>query len=165
MSFQEKRTLTSILTGVAVLTAYCLYAFNPARMAAIAPGDLKPWAITMLMFIGIGIASSIIIQIVFHILMSIGIAIKEKIRDQQCDDKKIEKTIGTEMTEDERDKLIDLKSSRIGFYFAGFGTIAAIVSIVLNFSAVVMINIVFVSMSLGSLIEGVSQMILYRRGA
>jgi hypothetical protein len=165
MSFQEKRTLTSLLTGVAVLAAYCLYAFNPTRMAAIAPGDLKPWAVTMLMFIGIGIAASIIIQIVFHIALSIGIAIREKIRNQESDDKKIEKVIDTEITEDERDKLIDLKSSHVGFYFAGFGTIAAILSVVMNYSAVVMLNIIFISMSLGSLIEGISQMVLYRRGA
>ena len=64
MSYQEKRTITTIITGLLVLAAYCLYAFNPVRMSTLTPGDLKPWAVSMLIFIGIGVGASIIIQIV-----------------------------------------------------------------------------------------------------
>ena len=164
MSYQEKRTITTIVTGLLVLAAYCLYAFNPVRLSALTPGDLKPWAVTMLIFIGIGVGASIIIQIVFHILMSISIAIKEKMRNMECDDKEIEKTIGAEMIEDERDKLIELKASKVGFGIAGGGFLLALVAIVLKFSPVVMLNILFLTMSLGSIIEGFVQLTFYRRG-
>ena len=118
--------ITTIVTGLLVLAAYCLYAFNPVRLQALTSGDLKPWAVSMLIFIGIGVGASIIIQIIFHILMSISIAIKEKMQNMECDDKVIEKTIGTEMIEDERDKLIELKSLRVGFEQAAVDTQGAL---------------------------------------
>ena len=160
MSYQEKKTLASIASGALLLAAYCLYAFNPA----LTPADLKHWAITMLVFIGIGIGLTIIIQIVFHILFAITVAIKEKIQNMECDDKDIDKSIKQEMVEDERDKLIEMKSTQVGFGVAGFGFIAALVALLLNYSPAVMINILFIAFSFGSICEGIYQFILYRRG-
>jgi len=164
MSYQAKRTIVSIITGAAVLTAYCIYAFGAGRAGAAASGDLKLWAITMLKFIGIGVAVSIVIQIVFHILFSVSVAVKKKIQDENCDDKEIEKSIGAEMVEDEMDKLIELKSTRVGFVFAGIGFVVGLFSLVLNYSPVVMINIVFITFMAGSIFEGFSQLYYYRRG-
>lgn len=164
MSYQEKKTLTSIISGILVFVAYCLYAFNPTRLASIAEGDLKQWATTMLVFIGIGIVCMIIIQIVFHILFSISVAVQEKIRNNDTDDRSIEKNIQLEMVEDERDRLIELKSNRVGFTVAGLGFVAALVSLVLNYSPAVMLNILYLSISFGSLLEGFAQLFYYRRG-
>jgi hypothetical protein len=164
MSYQEKRTITSIITGVLVLAAYCIYAFGKYQSGAAAAGDLKFWATTILIFIGIGIVAGIVIQIVFHILISIAIAVTEKVRDANCDDKEIDRSISAEMVEDERDKLIELKSMRVPFFFAGFGFIAALVSLILNYSPVVMLNIMFISFSAGSILEGFVQLYFYRRG-
>lgn len=164
MSFQERRTLTTVITGAAVLAAYCIYAFGKYQSGVVAAGDLKFWAVTMLIFIGIGVAVTIVISIVFSIVSSIAIAITEKIRNNDCDDKEIEKRIGVEMQEDERDKLIELKASKIGYYVSGFGIIGGLVSVVLGYSAAVMLNIMFISMSFGSIVEGISQMVFYRRG-
>jgi len=164
MSYQEKRTITSIVTGAFVLVAYCVYAFGQYSSGAVTPGDLKFWASTMLIFIGIGIGASIVIQIIFHILLSMAIAMKKKMRDENCDDKEIEKSINLEMVEDEMDKLIELKSTRVGFALAGIGFIAALVSLVLNYSPVVMLNILYISFCVGSLFEGFAQLYFYRRG-
>lgn len=164
MSYQEKRTIASIFSGVLVLAAYCIYAFNPSRSGAVTPGDLKFWASTMLIFIGIGIVATIIIQIIFHILVSISIAVKKKIQDEQCDDKEIEKSIALEIVEDERDKAIELKSMRVGFIVAGIGFVGGLVSLVLNYSSAVMLNILFISFMVGSLFEGAAQLFYYRRG-
>lgn len=164
MSYQAKRTIVSIITGAAVLAAYCIYAFGPGRAGAIVSGDLKFWAITMLKFIGIGVAVTIVTQIVFHILLSVSVAIKKKIQDQNCADEDIEKSIGAEMVEDEMDKLIELKSTRVGFVFAGIGFVAGLVSLVLNYSPVVMLNIIFISFMVGSIVEGFSQLYYYGKG-
>ena len=164
MSYQEKRTITSIFAGILVLAAYLMYAFNPDRLGRLAAGDLKPWAVTMLIFIGIGVVATIIIQIVFHIMLSISIAVKAKIRDQECDDMEIERSINSEMVEDERDKIIELKSSRIGFFVAGFGFMGALASLAFNYSPVVMLNILFITFSVGSILEGIAQVVLYRKG-
>lgn len=164
MSYQEKKTLASIVSGILVLAAYCLYAFNPIRMASITEGGLKQWAVTMLVFIGIGIAFTIIIQIVFHILFSVSVAVQEKINNNDTDDESIERNIKLEMVEDERDRLIELKSNRFGYAVAGIGFIAALVSLVLNYAPAVMLNIFYISISIGSLIEGFAQLFYYRRG-
>jgi len=160
MSYQEKRTLAAISSGAILLAAYCLYSFNPANT----PADLKGWATTMLVFIGIGIAFMIIIQIVFHILFAISVAIQEKIQNNEIDDKNFDKTIKQEMVEDERDRLIDLKSNKIGFGVAGFGFIIALLALRFNYSPVVMLNIMFITFSLGSICEGFAQLYFYRKG-
>lgn len=165
MSYQEKRTLTSILTGILVLVAYCIYVFGHDRSGLVAQGDLKFWATTMLIFIGVGVVATIVIQIIFHILLSMGIAIKKEFSGEKTDDKEIEKSIKLEMVEDERDRLIELKATRIGFVFAGIGFIAALLSLVLQYPPVVMLNILFIAFSVGSILEGFAQLFYYRRGS
>jgi hypothetical protein len=164
MSYQEKRTITNIVTGAAVLAAYLLYAFGKTGPGVTAPEDWKAWAATMLVFIGIGIVAIIVIQIVFHILLSIAIAVQKQVRTGKCDDKEVESAIKADMVEDERDKLIELKSSRISFGFGGMGFIAGLLALVLGYSPVVMINLIFLSFSAGSIVEGLAQLLYYRRG-
>ncbi len=162
MSYQEKRTILSVTIGVLLLVAYCIYAFGSAGATQV--DDLKFWATTMLVFIGIGIVAMIVIQIVFHILLSISLAVKQKMIDESCDDKEIEKSIQREMVEDEMDKLIELKASRIGLSFAGFGFVAGLIALGLDASVVVMLNILFISYSVGTVIEGLTQLYFYRKG-
>lgn len=164
MSYQEKRTIVNILSGALLLAAYCIYAFGRYQAGAVEAGDLKFWAGTILIFIAIGIVATIIIQIVFHILMSIGITVQKKIHNEQVSDREIEKSINFDMIEDEMDKLIELKSMRIGYGFAGVGFIAGMVALVLGYSTAVMLNILFLSFSGGSLLEGFTQLYFYRRG-
>jgi hypothetical protein len=160
MSYQEKRTVTSMVLGASILAAYCIYAFGKYQSGAVAAGDLKFWAATMLIFIGVGVVAMIIIQILFHILFAISIAVKER----ELDQKEIGKSIDAAIVEDEMDKLIGLKSQRIGFVFAGIGFVAALVSLVLNAPAMVMLNILFISFNVGSLSEGVLSIYYYRKG-
>jgi hypothetical protein len=160
MSYQEKRTITSMFSGVLVLAAYCIYVLGKYNAGMIDPSDIKFWSTTMLVFIGIGVVGTIIIQIVFHILLAMAIAVKER----KCDDEHINKTIESSMVEDEMDKLIELKSLRAGFIFAGIGFVVALIAMTLGHSAPVMLNILFISFSLGSFSEGVLSLYYYRKG-
>ena len=164
MSYQEKRTIVSMITGVLLIVAYLIYTYGKYQSGDIATDNLKFWAATMLIFIGIGIASAIIIQIVFHILLSIGIAIKQQIENGTCDDHEIDQTIKAEMITDEMDKLIELKSMRVGFIVAGIGFITALTSQIINYSPAVMINILFIAFSAGSVLDGATQLYYYRKG-
>lgn len=158
MSYQEKKTLASIATGVLVVAAYCVYALGKIQSQAAVLDNLQFWGTTMLIFIGIGIAAAIVVQIIYHILLSISIAVKEGT------DKGVEKKMKGEMVEDEMDKLIELKSMRLGFAICGAGFIAALISLALNYPAGVMLNILFLSFSLGSLAEGAMSLYYYRAG-
>ncbi|MBM7542113.1 hypothetical protein [Amphibacillus cookii] len=164
MSYQEKKTIVSILTGLLILTTYCFYAYGKYQSGVVAMDDLMFWARTMLLFIAISIVATIVIQIVFNILLSIMIAIQEKASGCESDDKEIEKTIETEMVTDEMDRLIELKSMRIGFFFAGIGFVIALIAVVLDYSAAVMIQIIFISFHIGSLLEAITQLYFYRKG-
>ncbi|MDD2294947.1 MAG: hypothetical protein PHT29_05715 [Eubacteriales bacterium] len=164
MSYKEKRTIASIVTMLSIVTAYYVYAFNKVQAGLAAPDDMKFWATTILTFIGIAIVASIVIQIIFHILLSIGIAAKSQLQNGKCDEKEVEREINQEMIEDEMDQLIELKAMRIGFAMAGIGFVAALVSVVLDYAPAIMLNILFLSFIVGSMIESVTQLYFYRRG-
>ncbi len=162
MSYPEKRTIVSVVSGALLMVVYVIYAY--AKLGFTNMTDLKPWATTMLVFIGIGIVGMIIIQIVFHILLSMGIALKEKIKDESIDDKKIESTIASEMIEDEMDKLIELKANKIGYSFVGLGFVAGLITLAIGLPAAIMLNILFLASLLGSIVEGLIQLHYYRKG-
>ena len=164
MSYSEKRAIVSILAGIAVLVSYCIYVYSKLKTGEAAPDDLKFWAGTMLLFILVGIVVSIVIQIVFHILLSMSIAIREQIKTGKSDDTYIEKKIAAEIIEDEMDKLVELKSMRVGFAVAGVGFVTALIYAYLGYSVDIMMNIMFFSFSGGSILEGFSQIFFYRRG-
>lgn len=164
MSYKIKRTILSLLTGIALLAFYCIYAFGKVNSGAAAMDDMRFWAVTILLFIGIGVAAMIVIQIIFHILLSIATAVNEQIKTGTCDDKKVEKSIELEMVEDEMDKMIELKSTRIGFTVVGIGFVAALGSLVLNWAPAVMLNILFGSFAIGAMIEGVAHIYYYMKG-
>lgn len=164
MSYPEKRTIVMMISGALVLAAYCIYAFGQVQAGAVMPGDLKFWARTILIFIGIGIAATIAIQIIFHILLSVGIAVSKTIRNEDFKEEEIEKSIQAEMVEDEMDKLIELKSNRISVWLGGFGFVAALVAVLLGYSAAVLVNMVFIAFSLGTIAEGFAQLYYYRKG-
>ncbi len=164
MSYQEKKTIASLLTGGTVFVAYCVYAIGKYRSGTVGVDDLEFWAGAMLKFIAIGVAAAIIVQIVFHIMLSISVAVREKVYDRATDDAAIDKAINAEMVEDEMDRLIELKSMRVSFALAGIGFVVSLIVLVLGFSPALMLNIMFVSVCVGSLFEGLSQLYFYRRG-
>ena len=160
MSYQEKRTLTIIITMSLVFVAYCLYAFSTYQIQ----DSIQLWARTMLIFMGIGAVTTIIIQIIFHVLFAVGIAVKEAMHDHDVDESRISEEIQGEMIEDERDKLIELKSRQAGFITSGAGFMAALIVLSIGLTPVVAINLIFASFFIGSVAEGIVNMIFYRRG-
>lgn len=164
MSYQEKRTIVTILVGFLVLVSYLVFVLTKIQSGIIDVNNLKYWATTMLIFIGIGIVSTIITQVLYHIAFSIGLAMKERIKYPDLTDKEIELSIKSHMMTDEMDKLVELKSIRVGFIVAGLGFVLALILTINDYSAVVMMNTIFISFNLGSLFEGLMQLYYYKRG-
>lgn len=164
MSYQEKRVITTMTAGGAVLGAYLVNAAGYWTGKGFAPDELPFWAGTILKFILAGVIATVVIQIVFHILMSVGIAVKESLKAGKSDDEAIEKSIKQEMVEDERDKLIELKAMRIGFIIAGAGFVFSLIAAFTTGSPALMLNILFITFSAGSLAEGAAQLVFYKRG-
>jgi hypothetical protein len=157
MSFNSKRIIVSTVAGFLLVAAYTIYALGEYSPA---PEDLKAWATAMLCFIGISVIAVIVIQILFHIAAAVGIAVKER----ECDDKEIEKNLSSLTTEDERDKLINLKASHIGYILAGIGFVSTLIALVLGISSVLALHILFGALFIGAIIEGIVSVYYYEKG-
>ncbi len=164
MSYQEKKTVVTMVTSALLLVAYCIYAFGRVQAGLAMSDDLKFWAGTMLVFVGISIVANISIQIVFHILMAISYGVKQHKETGDCNEASIDKHFQTETTEDEMDKMISLKSSRVAFITAGIGFGTGLAMVMFGASAAVLINAVYVGFSFGMIAEGIAQLHFYRKG-
>lgn len=164
MSYHEKSTITSIATGILIIAAYIFYVISLGQTALSSSQDIASWAGVLLVFVGIGVGASIIIQIVFNILISIATAAKVQITSGGYDETKLKRTLDRDMATDEMDKLIDLKAMRIGYGVAGVGFIFALLSQVAGMPQVYLLHILFLFFSIGSIIEGAVKIFFYRRG-
>lgn len=164
MSFQEKRVWVALLTGVALLAGYGIYVYNRTESGEIAPDDMKFWAGTMLVFIGIGIVAAIVIQIIFHILFSITVAVHEKIKNGKYDEQRVKQTIQVEVAMDEMSKMIELRANKAGHMVAGSGFVISLASQLFDYSVAVMLNLIFVSFFVGSFVGQFTQLYYYRKG-
>lgn len=152
MQQKEWKTVAGLVTGVLVLAAYGVHILRRWREGALgADSELRVWASAMLLYIGIGIVVTIVIQILFQIIQ----AVANEVRHEEGDDPSVE---------DEMDKLIGLKATRNGYAVAGFGFVASLVLLALRYPPAFMLNTAFVSFHLAGLCEAASSLYFYRRG-
>ena len=160
MSYTEKRTLAQMTITALVFGAYCLVALTQLTLE----DSLRDWALMMLIFIGVLILASVILQVLFHVLLSVDIAAREAIREQDIDKDAIGDALKGEFIEDERDKLVSLKSRQAACIASGIGFIAGLVSLLFNAPPPLMLNIIFSATFLGSIAEGIAHLVLTRKG-
>jgi len=174
MSYQEKRIGVSVVSGLLILVSYCIYGVS--RFKVVGTGlltDLRFWATTMLVTIGLGIAVMMLIQIILHIYLAISSEVKKEIAkkiagDGTCGSKSYQGRSCEDLEmmdkEDEMDKLISLKASNYSFGVIGFGFVASLVTLYFRLPPAIMLNIMFVSFMLASLLEELLQLRFYRKG-
>ena len=154
MGYQSKRTIGSMIAGVICIIVFIVFAMGSAAPAL---DDLSAWAKVMLIFIGVAVVFQIVVQILFHIAFSIGIAVKEG-------EENVERILESDMVEDERDKQISSKAAHIGYIVAGGGFLVMLVLLALGFVPTIAILTLFISFFVGSLIEGCVSVYLAERG-
>lgn len=160
MTYQTKKTITSLVASLIILVSYCLSIYNYYKAGNIIENDLQFWAKQMVTYIVVGVIVTIVLHIVFHIYLSINLAIKEEIKD----DKTINRKIELEMVEDEMDKLIELKSMRVGYIVVSIGFVTSLVYLAFGGNIVLVLNIMYLSFFVGSLTEGISNLFFYFKG-
>lgn len=160
MTYKSKRTLASMIVSTALYIGYIVYAIGKYQTDS---GDIKSWAISMLIFIGISIVAQIVIQILFHIGLAIGIAVKEE-RNGKGESDSATRNLNSSMVEDEMDKLIKLKSDRVGYICAGIGFIVTLAAFAFGLSTVLAINILFGSFAVGTFIESGLNIYYFEKG-
>jgi len=159
MSYQEKRSLLTIISGIVIVIVYSSYAWNQYQGDTSLLTDATYWSRLILTFIAISAGIIIVLQILFHIFYSISIAIVER----ESNENVIEKKINAEFKEDERDKIVGLKSMQVGYVVTGVGLIVSLTLLALEYEIGIMLNVLFLSAMLGSILEGFVQIFYYNR--
>ena len=163
MTYQEKKVWATMFSGLLIFLMY----LRRATLAYRANGeevfqDTAFWAKTMLLYIGIGVVAIIVLLIIFHILMAISEEVGREVKRAQGEE--VEEGHDYFDVEDEMDRLIGLKAGQTGYVVVGIGFVGGLISLVLNMAPGIMLNIVYLSFMLGSLLEGAVKLYFYKRG-
>lgn len=147
MSYHEQKSIVSIISTVLIFIFYALYVLQkyPEKFPPTA-ADPGFWAAVILILIPISTAAKIIISIIFH---------------------SIYRTMAGEEEpsfSDERDRLIELKATRISHWIFVFGFLLAMGALVLKMPISIMFLIFIFSGLISDLSGEISQIYFYRRG-
>lgn len=148
MSHQERKALFNLLTYFVVFAIYANYVYTHYWDPTMSTDELLVfWAKALLVTIPLQIISHIVI----HILLNIG-------RGMANGGKLVEDK------EDEFDKIIDLKASRVSMFFFAIGFMVALGFLAYGEG----INHFFISILLAGvlaeILEAISRVVMYRRG-
>ncbi|MBO0454527.1 hypothetical protein [Candidatus Enterococcus murrayae] len=157
MSYHSKRVLTSIFFSCCLVLGYAFYVF---RLNPEISHDLIAWSRIVLVFIGIGIIGSIIL----HILTVISYTIKISVKDSELSETDVDRVVNSTLVEDEMDKMISLRASRIGYFVSGFSGILAIAALASGVAPFVAFHIILAGFMIGNLVEGAISIYLYEKG-
>jgi uncharacterized membrane protein len=147
MSYQERRSLVSLISTLAITGAYTAYMLQRYPDAgAYSPEVFRFWGLFFIVLIPVSIIARVIIHILFSIL----------------------NTIATQEAEpsitDERDRLIELKASRNALYAFSLGVVLAMGALVFEQPPSTMFILVTAAGVASEIIDSLSQFFFYRRG-
>jgi hypothetical protein len=150
MSFQEKNITVSLVNFSLILGYILLRVLQMFRTETFtAPTVCRLWAII--------IALAVIVTIAATVLTHIVSAIIEAIRTG-------EKEPDIEDFADERDKLIDLRGTRVTYAVSSLGVFVAMLTFALGQPPLVMFTLLIFFGVLAQVVGDISRLILYRRG-
>ena len=150
MSFQEKNITVSLVNFTLILGFYLIRVFQMIQGGSFNPTNVfRLW--------GIVIVLAVVVTIFATILTHIVSAIIEAIRTGQEDPK-------IEDFEDERDKLIDLRGTKVTYFVSSIGVLFAMLTFVFGQPPLVMFTLLIFFGVVAQIIGDISRLYLYRRG-
>ena len=150
MSYQEKNISASLVSFILILGFYLIRLFQLSQGESLNSSDVfRLW--------GIVIVLAIIVTIVGTILTHILSAIMEAIRTG-------EEAPEIEDIEDERDKLIDLRGTRVTYIVFSIGVLLAMLTFVFGQPPLVMFTLLILFGIVAQIVGDISRLVLYRRG-
>lgn len=165
MTYKEKKVWATLFSGLVIFILYLRRAMEVYRLDGQEVfQDTVFWAKTMLLYIGISVVAIIVWMIVFHILLAISEQVVKEVHKAQGKAVEAEDNEDFYDVEDEMDRLIGLKAGQTGYIVVGIGFVSGLISLALGMAPGIMLNIVFLSFMLGSLLEGAVKLYFYKRG-
>jgi len=149
MSYQEKNITVSLVNFTLILGFYSVRVFQMLRSESFNSTNVfRLWGIT--------IALAVVVTIVLTILTHIGSGILQAIKTRQ--EPKIEDI------QDERDRLIDLRGTKITYLISSIGTFLCMLTFVFGQPPLVMFSLLIFSGLVAQVVGDISRLVLYRRG-
>jgi hypothetical protein len=149
MSYQEKSIAVSLVTHLLIVVYYLVNLFQMQQAGGLVSTKVfSLWAIV--------IVSTIIVNILGNILTNIVLSIVQAIKTRS---EHVEKFI-----EDERDKLIGLKGSKVSYIAFSLGVLASMLTFAFGQPPLVMFSLLILASIVGEITGDLSQLYLYRKG-
>ncbi len=150
MSFQEKNIAVSLGSFVLILVVYLVRVAQMISSDSFTSANVfRLWGIIIVLAIVFTIVATILTHIISAIIQAITTG---------TDDPKVEDI------EDERDKLIDLRGTRITYFISSIGVFLAMLSYVLGQPALVMFSLLIMVGVVAQIIGDISRLYFYKRG-
>ncbi|CAN7727984.1 hypothetical protein [Paenibacillus sp. LjRoot56] len=147
MTYQEKKSIVSLISTILIFGAYCLYMYPQFPEGGLESTEtFRFWGSFVLVLMLVSIVAHIIISIIFNIVFRITTREKEP------------------KFADELDKLIELKANRISFFVFIIGFLIAMGSLVIDMPSQAMFMILIASGFLSDLTGSVTKLYHYRKG-
>lgn len=149
MSYQEKNVTVSLAAHMFIASYYLFNIFQMLQGGGLVAGKLfSLWAVVII--------TAILVTIFGNILANIVLSIVHAIR---TGNEKAERFI-----EDERDKVIELKGSRVSYITFSIGVLAAMLTFVFGQSALVMFSLIILASITAEIAGNAARIFLYRKG-
>jgi hypothetical protein len=150
MSFQEKNITASLVSFSLILVVFLISVLVMVQGGNFTSTNVfRLWGIVIVL----AIVATILLTIFTHIISAIVHAIKTGDENPEIED-----------IEDERDKLIDLRGTRVTYGISSIGVFLAMLTFVLGQPALVMFTLLIFFGVLAQVIGDISRLVLYRRG-
>jgi hypothetical protein len=147
MSYQEKQNIVNIFSGLLITSIYAYIIYQKQLGGEL---DLltnyREWGLLFIIFIGVSIVARIIIQIIFHIINAIATRTEDVPKD------------------DERDKLVKLKSTRNSHYVFITGFTFSMIMLAIGWPVYSLFIIYIITGLLSEIADNGSQIYFYRKG-
>jgi hypothetical protein len=150
MSFQQKNITVSLVNFSLILGFYLFRVFQMVQGGSFTSTNVfRLWGIVIALAIGVTIFATILT----HILSAIIEAIKTGGEDPQIED-----------IADERDKLIDLRGTKVTYFVSSIGVFLSMLTFVFGQPPLVMFTLLIFFGVVAQIIGDISRLYLYRRG-
>lgn len=150
MSYQQKNITVSLVSTILIFVFFLIRLLQISQDGNIIPEDIyRLWGIVIVLSIIVTIFGTILT----HIVSAIIEAIKTGTDDPQIED-----------IEDERDKLVDLRGTKVTYIVFSIGVLIAMLTMVFGQPPLVMFTLLIFSGSVAQIIGDIARLYLYRRG-
>jgi hypothetical protein len=150
MSFQEKNITVSLINFTLILGFFLIRVLQMIRNESfISTNVFRLWGIIIVL----AVVLTILATILTHIVSAIIEAIKTGKEDPEIED-----------IEDERDRLIDLRGTKVTYFVSSIGVLLSMLTFALGQPPLVMFTLLIFFGVVAQIIGDISRLVLYRRG-